>query len=250
MSQKTMIRLLQSLNVGNNTICQKCRIENPDINNAVGPWFSCSENNHGNCIVFVGKIARGDDMGELVSDKLVDVEPCGTIEIKNNSWPYWSYTRAIMETVYGSLDAAMHYSSLTNLIKCNNSTTPDTSTFSQANRCVNENQFIIQELEVVSPKVVVFYTGTEYDQFIENIKPRTATRHEDQTDTETRVPIGQKQLPWWSRKYYAADGSLLTCFLRVGHPERMRKDEYVMEIANWITDSLNSYDSNRVVHWN
>jgi hypothetical protein len=247
--KKSIIQLLHSLNAGKNSICQTCRIENPDIANAVGPWLSCKQVNHGNGIAFVGKVARGDDMGVSVSDKLIDVGSIGINLIKENNWSYWAYTRDIMEKVYGSLDTALLHTSLTNLIKCNNSTTQDTSTSSQANNCIRNNNFIFKELELVSPKAVVFYTGREYDDYILNMKPEAAARFLDETDRDASISIGQKLLPWWSRKYYAADGTLLTCFLRIGHPERMNKLQYVEEVANWLKSSLTSHGPKKLVQW-
>lgn len=81
------------------------------------------------------------------------------------------------------------------------------------------------------------------------MQPKAAVQYVDESDVDVSIPIGQKQLSWWSRKYYAADGSLLTCFLRIGHPERMNKEDYVTEVANWITDSLNSFEPNKVINW-
>ena len=247
MEPKLMIQRLQRLSAGSNATCQVCREENPDIANALGPWFSCDPSNHGDCIAFVGKIARGDELGTLVSDQLEDVERFGSAFIRESTWPYWSYTRSIMEKVFGSMDAALPRTSFTNLIKCNNSTTPDTSTQSERIRCIRENQLILKELEVVSPKVVVFYAGTGYDEYIESISPHTAVRYED--EEKVRIPIGAKYLPWWSRKYFAADGTLLTTFLRIGHPERMKKDPYTEKVAQWITESLNSHKPNKTVNW-
>lgn len=171
MEPKSMIQLLQSLNAGNNTMCQACRVDNPDIANALGPWFSCDPANHGDCIAFVGKIARGDDLGALVSDKLEDV----------------------------------------------------------------------------SPKAVVFYAGTGNDEYIHAIQPRAAVRYVNEVNT--RILIGKKQLPWWSRKYFAGDGSVLTSFLRIGHPERMKKEPYVEGDSRRIEESLNSHVSNKAVNW-
>ena len=146
MEQKMMIQRLQDLSAGSNATCQVCRGENPDIANALGPWFSCEPSKHGDCIAFVGKIARGDDLGNLVSDRLEDVECFGSAFIKESTWPYWSYTRTIMEKVFGSIDSALLRTCFTNLIKCNNSSTPDTSTQSQKVRCIQENQFILRRV--------------------------------------------------------------------------------------------------------
>lgn len=242
-----MIKVLKSLNAGNNATCQACREDNPDIANALGPWFSCAPGSHGNCIAFVGKIARGDDLGALVSDKLEDVEPFGASFIKKSTWPYWTYTRAIMMEVFGSLDSALLHTSFTNLIKCNNSTTSDTSSKSQKDRCLRENQFVLKELEVVSPKAVVFYAGTGYDEYIRTIQPRTAVRYVDEVNT--KILIGKKQMPWWSRKYFAADETVLTSFLRIGHPERMKKVPYVKEVSGWIKESLFLHEPNTAINW-
>jgi hypothetical protein len=247
MKSKAMIQCLKNMGAGSNALCLACRSENPDISNALGPWFTSDRSKNGDCIAFVGKIARGEDIGELISERLEDVEPFGTNFIKESNWAYWAYTRDIMERVFGSLDSAMLSTSFTNLIKCNNSTTLDTSTQSQKNYCIRENEFVLKELEIVSPKAVVFFVGTDYDEYIRLIRPKNAVRYEDEADI--RIAIGAKQLPWWSRKYFAADGSLITRFLRIGHPERMKKEPYVDEVAQWIVESLDLYIPNEAVKW-
>lgn len=249
MNTDTMIGVLQTLNAGNNAFCQKCRADNPEISNALGPWLSCDKSNYGNGIAFVGKIARGDDMGHFIADSLKDINAAGNELIRENHWAYWSYTRSILECVFGSLERALPFTSFTNLIKCNNSTTEDTSSASQVEYCVLKNRFALKELEIVMPRVIIFYTGTAYDQFIKDIKPKTAASFVDESDEDARIIIGQKTLPWWTRKYYCADGSLLTCYLRVGHPERMKKDEYVENVAAWIQQSLNAFEGSKLSSW-
>lgn len=247
MEPNLMVQSLRNLNAGNNAVCQSCRVENPDMGNALGPWFCCDPSKRGDCIAFVGKIARGHELGAPISDRLEDVERFGSAFIKTSTWAYWAYTRAIMEMVFGSIDSALPRTCFTNLVKCNNSTTPDTSTLSQRVSCIEKNQFVLKELEAVSPKVVVFYTGCEYDGYIKSIKPQAAVRYED--EGKVKIPVGKKYLPWWSRKHFACDGTLLTAFLRIGHPERMKKDQYTEKVAHWITKTLNSHIPNKAVNW-
>lgn len=184
-------------------------------------------------VVFVGKIARGDGLGQLVSYRLENVAPFGSNSIRSCTWPYWSYTREIMIRVFGSLDQGLKHCGFTNLIKCNNSSMLDTSSETQRHQCIKENRFIAHELNVMRPKAVIFYVGTAYDEYLRELVPESAAGHEDEIDT--RVIIGKKQMPWWSRRFFDSDGVTVARYLRIGHPERMKKQVYVFKVAEWVT---------------
>lgn len=235
-SAETVIERLRQLGAGSNSICVTCRKNNSDLSNALGPWVDGHFPVTANKAVFVGKIARGDGLGQLVSNRLEDVSAFGTEFIRSSSWPYWSYTREIITRVFGSLDEGLKYCGFTNLIKCNNSSTPDTSTETQRHYCIDENRFIAHELNVMQPKAVIFYVGTEYDEYLQQLFPESATGYEDEINT--RVTIGAKRMPWWSRRFFDSDGATVARYLRIGHPERMKKEPYISEVAKWIVDTF------------
>ena len=55
----------------------------------------------------------------------------------------------------------------------------------------------------------------------------------EHTNNEYRIKCGAKQLGWWDRTLTANWGSKVD-FLILGHPERMKKVEYVSIVSEWL----------------
>jgi len=118
-------------------------------------------------------------------------------------------------------------------VKCNNESTADTTTYFTKTSCIDSNQFIWKEIESQHPQRIVFYTANDYDEQIMRFMPSFADRFVDTIDTH--VQIGQKWMPWWERIFYDSGGTEVLRFIRVGHPERKLRCDFVSAITNWLT---------------
>jgi len=218
---------------GSNPVCQECRQKTPGLSRALGPWLLGSPVKQATKVLFVGKVARGDCIGEEVAPNFEDVSPFGEAFIFQSSWPYWAYTRDIIVAVFGSLEDGIPHVAFTNIIKCNNESTADTTTYFTKTSCIDSNQFIWKEIESQHPQRIVFYTANDYDEQIMRFMPSFADRFVDTIDTH--VQIGQKWMPWWERIFYDSGGTEVLRFIRVGHPERKLRCDFVSAITNWLT---------------
>jgi len=219
-----------------NDLCKQCRWASNHVTNALGPYLVCDAEFSSISIMFVGKVARGDCLGPEIADQLEDVTLFGASSIAERSWPYYAYTRAIIECVYGDLATGIRHVSFTNMVKCNNETTPDTSDRTSKEFCIARNRFIWREIELIKPRFVIFYTGMAYDDFIDGYLPGYASSHQDNADQQ--VVIGKKLMPWWDRSFYDDQQREVLRFLRVGHPERKKKEDYVRVLSAWITAQM------------
>lgn len=220
--------------VGSKPSCVECRNHEKNLSNALSPWLVCDEQAKSESIIFVGKTARGDCIGEEIAPLLEDVVPFGTDFIKKSSWAYWSYTRSIIENVFGDLETGLKNISFTNMIKCNNESTPDTSSYDAKVCCLRKNRFIWKEFDILTPRLAVFYTNTDYDEFIKVFRPNASVKYEDHTDINHRKQVGRKTMPWWERSFYDSNNNEIFRFLRIGHPERMLKNIFVKLVSDWI----------------
>ena len=209
-----------------NPACSACRAENPSLSLPVGAWFVGIQFEHqSRRVLFVGKNARGQP-GQTTENFLCEFSYARE-ELWTKSWPYWSYTRAISLRLFGN-DSPENIA-FTNLIKCNDSDTLDTTTPHTMECCIRRLQIFRKEVAIIRPTHIVFYTGRGYDRFLlesPGIFDRlTITR-------DTVLPVGKKSGPWLE-----ADALLDGHFFRVlrtGHPERLKKDAFTAAIAHWV----------------
>ena len=141
---------------------------------------------------------------------------------QNAGWAYWNYTKTIAERIYN--ENAWEKIAFTNMVKCNNSDTIDTTTDSMRDFCLS---VLKEEIKILKPKNIVFYTKG-YDNQIEKLFDAVL-------DSETKeVFIGKKKMRSWT--FRGMIDNNLSRVIRVGHPERMKKEDYVNHIVNFIKD--------------
>jgi len=220
--------------VGENPLCINCRSRTNGLTHALTPWVVHKKGLSPQSILFVGKVARGDQLGEMISESLENVIPFGSDFIKKSAWPYWSYTRSIIESVYGDIETGLQHISFSNMVKCNNKSTPDTSSHESKDHCIRKNRFIWKEIETLKPRLIIFYTNTDYDEFIEEFMPSYSAECKNHTTRTHRVEVGAKTMPWWERSFHNVQNEEVLRFLRVGHPERKNKADYTRSISEWI----------------
>lgn len=223
---------VSSLKLGVNPSCRACdaRLKYP-----LFPWVVGSKYQDSNeKILFVGKPHRGIPGVRLSSGML---DPRDQVEeLKDYSWAYWSYTKGIISNVYGD-DDPWDYVAFTNLIKCTNviddGSSGDKTTYAMAEKCIEVLGVIFNEIKLLKPRTVIFYTYSLYRQFLydlpESINSNCNTIHSE----DHRVKCGAKYLPWWERRIRTPWSEDMR-FLVTGHPERMKRDHFIDLITNWI----------------
>ncbi|MBW8334621.1 MAG: hypothetical protein K0M40_21580 [Prolixibacteraceae bacterium] len=226
--------------IGENEICNKCRKGTNICTTPLSPYLiSDEEINPNDRIMFIGKTARGSDFGEETDMFYEDVTTFGNDYIRNSSWAYYSYTRDIIEKYYGSIDAGIKYITYSNLMKCNNDSSKDTTPYSAKQYCLNENKFIWKEIDIIQPGRLIFYSHHFYDDFIESFRPSNFYRFSDITDKSNAVEVGAKYSLYWHREFFDKDNKLICAFLRTSHPERLNKEDFVQNVLRFLKDTEN-----------
>ena len=224
--EKEIINLyINKLNVCKSAICTECRAQQHVPLDFIGAWFVGNEfHNAMHQPLFVGKTARGG--ADIVAYE--DVFEISRKSLWNKSWPYWEYTRLISNRIYS--DDSPEHIAFTNIVKCNNSDGIDTTDYRRKINCIEKLKVLKQEIEIIKPKEVIFYTGRNYDQHIFNGENGLFDAFNIVSDG-TKL-IGAKDVPW--REGTACIGNVNFRLLRTGHPERKNKEDFVKAVADWI----------------
>lgn len=234
MSLDKIFDLYGKLELGKNSICKKCvSINGSSFSKPISIWKvgkNFPEDEYK--ILFVGKVARGNTTKNIIDGLFIDSTKLGDQLLTTCKWPYWSYTRKIIENLYGTIETGKENVAFSNLIKCNSSMTTDKSENLIKKYCIDELKVIWREIEILRPKKIIFYTNWDYDNFIEGFRP--TDNFEDIKNNKHKIKIGAKNMPYWNRVFYDNNGAVLLEFLRIGHPERKKKSEFVNKITNWI----------------
>ena len=221
-------------------ICKQCRKENPNLSKAVGVW-SVGEHyaEQYKKVLFVGKNARGNPAENYEENKnnkwYLNEFQCSRKELWNiKKWAYWSYTKEICNQVFGN-NLGIEAVAFTNMVKCNDSetsgTSTDTTTDSMKKYCIKELQVIKEEIKILNPTHIIFYTGNYYNDWI----PGLFENYESKFTEESIKKIGEKNMPFVKYEWNFEDKKIKA--LRVGHPERMKKDAYILAVSEWIRSS-------------
>ncbi|MBD5094842.1 MAG: hypothetical protein HDT26_11290 [Subdoligranulum sp.] len=224
--EKSVFDMYKSYRLGVGEKCDICRKETPGLCKPISIWhvgdqYAMSEHR----VLFVGKAARGSIQQD--ADCINGVQDgTGVAEDLYHAvgWPFWSYTRAIAEELYGEADA-WEKISMTNMVKCNASETVDTTTESVKWNCAG---YLRKEIELLLPKNIVFYTNAWYDEAVASLfdSIENAKYHD--------VPCGQKQMHLWRFTGMINGHSMRV--IRTGHPERMKKEEFTGRIIEFIRE--------------
>ena len=226
LTEKRLAEEYHQMKLGTCKICEGCH-KKQSLSIPIGCWcIGCDFNKTSKRILFVGKNARNNP---------------GTIEsgfrnpfqytresLWNKSWPYWSYTRAITLRIFS--DDSIEHIAFTNIVKCNNSGGKDTTSDFVKSNCILNLKVLQQELKVIHPTHVIFYTSWYYDDYIPNVFDRYNIHYNGFKD------IGKRKMPW--QEAISTLGNQTFHVLRVGHPQCKKKSDFVYEISKWIEPTL------------
>lgn len=218
--EQNLLDLYYRLDLGNSIECSKCRELNASLSNPVGCWLVGNKfHQQQKKILFVGKNARGYD-DKPTGDKVFDD---GRMHW-NKSWAYWSYTAEVVIKLFG--EDSPEYIAFTNIIKCNKSHDIDTTSDSMKEYCILKMRTLYHEISIIKPTHIIFYTGRYYDEFIPKVFDEYTIIH------DSIKPVGKKNMPWCEAT--ARIDKSQYHVLRIGHPERKDKDDYVNAICEWV----------------
>lgn len=220
--EQALLRMYTAHKLGCTSECERCRQQNQLTWLPTSAWFVGNQfSSDPHRLLFVGKSARGNPgtQTEFFSNVFEDGR-----KLWYKSWPYWSYTRAIVRQLYGD-DSAEHVA-FTNVVKCNNSIVGDQTTDSMKRSCILQNGFIGEEIKLICPKTLIFYTGYGYDGYIKSMFDSFAAV------TDTTIPNGKVTIPWLEAEV-SLNGRKIH-LLRTAHPQNKNKEDFVQSICDWV----------------
>ena len=223
--EKEILDLYKQIELGKSDICLECRTV-CDLSMPIGCWCVGNHFYDGEKrLLFVGKNARGNPGDEFGSYR-------NTFEITRDvlwkkSWAYWSYTRAITEALFS--DDSPEYIAFTNIVKCNDSPYVDTTSDIVKNNCILQLKVLRKEIEIIKPTNIVFYTSSDYDLHIKEVFD------EFEILCDSSKFIGKKSMPWLEAN--AKIDHRRISVLRIGHPGRKKKDEFVKNVVDWVINA-------------
>lgn len=218
-----------------NPSCERCdaQIRKPLLPWIVGKRFADAPER----VIFVGKPHRGLP-GDVLPSGVIDPTEMVADSLWDISWPYWRYTREVVERLYGP--NASDYIAFTNIIKCtnvgaddNSSSSTDATSFTMARSCVSELGVIWKEVEYLRPFTLVFYTYGLFREVIKPIPVALAGSIREITPESCFVMCKNKRLGWWERSCTTPWTDNLR-ILVIGHPERMGRPEFVELLSQWL----------------
>lgn len=223
--EKKLLDMYNKKSIGDNPTCLQCKKENKELSNPVACWLIGDKfQNLDKRILFVGKNARGN-CNEPTKRDVFDVGR----NLWNNGWAYWTYTAEIVTNIFG--DNSPEYIAFTNMVKCNNSPDKDTTTNSMKEFCIEKMKVLRNEIMIIKPTHIIFYTGRDYDYYMEKVFDDFIIRN------DITKKIGKRNVPW--READAKIDDMMINVLRVCHPERKKKVDYIYAVSDWIRKTRN-----------
>ena len=171
-------------------------------------------------VLFIGKVARGTPGSE--ETHCYNNFTASRDGLWHAPWLYWSYTRLICQNVFGN--DSIENIAFTNMVKCNVSSTTDKNAREMKNFCVTQLEIIKEEIKIIKPAKIVFYTARNYDGYIRNLFGDFTV------EVDGQCQIGRQPPMPWLEAVSKTDGIQI---LRVGHPERKAMD-FTDKISAWI----------------
>jgi hypothetical protein len=258
-------RMYEEKRLGNNNICVSCKKENEErgrtLSRPLSIWHIGNKYESDEFrLLLVGKVARGDITQSIDEIQICDARAEAMNYLKG--WrqnPFWRILGNIPKTVYKTdLESAIDRVAITNLIKCNNAmdeegANPDGTLTDQSiplmkTNCLDKIAVFWEELKILRPKNVIFFTGWDYDNYLRNPQLgidgiRIKNNHREDSKLRSKA---LKDLLWWDREFYKEETCIMRT-LRTYHPGYLCRNwaehDVVKKIAGWIRD-MEHYPTN------
>ena len=231
MNYKKIINLYENeLCIPNNEICNNC---DSQLKQPLLPWQIGDKYFTKNGGIFIaGKPHRGTP-GTLRDSNIMDGRKRGKELFFEKNWAYWSYTKEILNNLFESNEESWEHITFSNIVKCTSTDSSDKTSEQCAKQCIVENKVIFKEIELLKPRKILFFTWSMHRHLLKDIpiaKDGTIIEH---TDSSFQKKCGAKKLGWWERSFVSKWDSHID-FLIIGHPERMKKSDYVNLVTEWL----------------
>jgi hypothetical protein len=230
--KEEIFKMYSDLRIGENEVCKSCRSNEEFLTRPlsiyhVGENFSKEKDT----ILFVGKTAIGGDDFPCIDNLFSDGTPFGTQNLDmmhkdSKMRSFYSYTHDIIEKYYGDYESGKKNIALTNMVKCNDTSTEDLTTYNVKDHCINKIGVIWKEIEILKPRRIIFYTGRKYDDYIDNFEPIGYSRYLDEVVDEPNCI--------WHRRYFNNEDEIILDILRVYHPQRQDKEKFIGSAVSWL----------------
>ena len=161
---------------------------------------------------------------------------------RTKTWPFWRYTRALLDRVYGSESEGWDRVVLTTIVKCTKGgaggEAVDETTATMKLCCIREVGVIGSELEILKPANVVLLTGRGYDLWLKHLCSAPGREWRDVTSRLHLVDCGGVPMPWWEARIVGRGKAARV--LRLDHPHGKPLADYVGMVAAWLTRGGNA----------
>ncbi|MBT0160834.1 hypothetical protein G4O51_12715 [Candidatus Bathyarchaeota archaeon A05DMB-2] len=192
-------------------------------------------------VVFVGKTHwynkdQVEEIGFLEQSRFRDCRDDGTKMFLTRHSRFWGCIQDITKKLYpeqGSeeLPDLLDRIAITNITKCNTSSDyRDTTPYYLTENCL---EIFEEEVKALRPKHIIFFTGRDYDLYIDkltfgySVPPRDITKRTHKKEIKTRCSL------WWWHREFCENNKMQMRFLRTRHPQGAPR-EIVDEIVKWI----------------
>ncbi|MEM2878955.1 MAG: hypothetical protein QXG10_05380 [Candidatus Hadarchaeales archaeon] len=233
-------------------ICEDCS-KNAKILNGGHPvsFFGVGENfrQERYRVLFVGKTVQSG-WEEDWKDGLRD-EASGFIDARERgrnlflpffgayNWQFWQCIKEVSRKLFETNDPDELWKkiAITNIVKCSTSEGRDTTPVELKENCVSKAKFFQEEVKIIEPTHIIFFTGLDYDDYIKEID--FGCEYNGKKDNKGYQFLGEAKVLWWHRTFLK-EGRPKINFLRTNHPAHpMFRDaevaeEFTTKIADWI----------------
>jgi len=218
------------LNLPNNEICNTCdsSFKQPLLPWQIGDKYFTDKGR----IFIAGKPHRGTP-GNIIDNNIIDGRQMARKFFMEKSWSYWNYPKTILNTIFDTSEESWEHITFSNIVKCTSTNTQDKTSLQCAEHCILQNKVIFKEIEFLKPRKILFFTWNMHRHLFETIPFANSSTIIEHTNDTFKKDCGAKKLGWWERSFIAKWGSKVD-FLIVGHPERMKKADYVNLITEWL----------------
>jgi hypothetical protein len=165
-----------------------------------------------------------------------DCRQDGADMFKERQKGYWYGLRKITDELYPEIkdeaERILSRIAITNLTKCNTSTnSKDTTPYALTDNCV---EILKEELQILKPKHLVFFTGPVYDQYLGRELFDYMSELKKDNTKENRKEIGRLSVLWWEREFSQDNSKMFV--LRTWHPAYPTLDipEFAKQVSNWV----------------
>lgn len=229
-AEQKLLKLYHDMSIGTRDECKDCHDNINNLSDPISCWCVGKDfYKNPKRILFVGKNARGNPGTK--ENGFRNTFQATRNYLWDESWPYWSYTREITQTIFG--DDSVEHIAFTNIIKCNNSSGNDTTPDLVKENCILKFKILQNEIKIINPTHIIFYTARNYDAYILKVFDTNSYKILYNDD---RKQIGSHNTMCWQEATADIDNQSFH-ILRTGHPQFKKRIDFVNEVSKWIKDN-------------